>query len=229
MLATGGNRRSPLGLALKRLFDIFGALIGLIVLSPFLGVICLAVLFSMGRPVLFTQSRAGYKGKPFRIIKFRTMRAVRPGETWFLSDSERVTKLGAFLRKSSIDELPELWNVLRGEMSLVGPRPLLLEYLEKYTIEQNRRHDVNPGITGWAQVNGRQDIPFSKRIELDVWYVDHWSLALDIRIVLLTFVKVFIKTGIHTGQAVEDVDDMGLMTGKTLDSGYSIDEGGRGN
>lgn len=227
-MTIGRNRKRVMGLMVKELVDIFGALIGVVVLSPVLALVSLAVLLTMGQPVFFTQIRAGYKGRPFRIVKFRTMRSVQPGEVWFLSDSQRVTKLGAFLRKSSIDELPELWNVIRREMSLVGPRPLLLEYLDQYTAEQRRRHDVKPGITGWAQVNGRQEISFSRRIELDVWYVDNWSLALDFCIIMKTFVKVFQKDGVRTGQAIEDVDDMGLLIGKTPDSGYSADERGKG-
>lgn len=194
----------------KRSIDLIGASLGLIVLLPLLLCTALVILTTMGSPVLFRQTRPGFQGVPFKIIKFRTMRAPRAGEVWFRSDEERLTKIGGLLRKTSIDELPELWNVLRGEMSLVGPRPLLMEYLPKYTPEQNRRHDVLPGITGWAQINGRQDIPFSERLKLDVWYVDNWSLALDIKILILTVKRVFGSHGVICGQNVDDVDDLGL-------------------
>src|SRR5690349_18348917 len=172
--------------AIKRSLDIALAGAGLLALSPLLLGTAAAIALSMGRPVLFRQRRPGRHGEPFTIYKFRTMIEPRPGESRLHSDGARVTRLGTMLRKTSIDELPELWNVLVGDMSLVGPRPLLLEYLPKYTPEQSRRHEVRPGITGWAQVNGRQSIPFSKRLELDVWYVDHRSLALDLQILLKT-------------------------------------------
>ncbi len=184
---------------------------GLATLSPLLGATALGIWATMGRPVLFKQVRPGRHGKPFILYKFRTMRAPRPGEgVYFRTDAERLTPLGRFLRRSSIDELPELWNVLKGEMSLVGPRPLLTEYLEKYTATQRRRHEVLPGITGWAQVNGRQAISFSKRLEHDVWYVDNWSLALDAKILGKTVLAVFRSAGVLPGQSVDDVDDLGL-------------------
>ena len=190
--------------------DLLGAGTGLVVTSPLMVAAGLAIYRDIGRPILFAQKRPGLHGRPFTIYKFRTMRAAKEGEVWFRSDQERLTNLGRLLRKLSIDELPELFNVLRGEMSLVGPRPLLMEYLEKYTAKENRRHDVKPGITGWAQVNGRQDLKFSERLALDVWYADNWSLALDLRILLMTLAAVWHGAGVHSGQNVDDVDDIGL-------------------
>jgi sugar transferase EpsL len=201
--------------AIKRSLDIVLAGAGLVALSPLLAGTAAAIALSMGRPVLFRQRRPGRHGEPFTIYKFRTMVEPRPGESRLHSDGARVTPLGLFLRKSSIDELPELWNVLIGDMSLVGPRPLLLEYLPKYTPEQQRRHEVRPGITGWAQVNGRQMIPFSKRLELDVWYVDHRSLALDLQILLKTITQAAVGHGHETGQSLSDVDDLGFVSNPT--------------
>lgn len=195
---------------LKRLFDLSASLMGLLLLSPLLLCVALAIRVQMGSPVLFRQERPGYRGAPFILKKFRTMRDAAEGEVWFRSDTERVTWLGRFLRRSSIDELPELLNVIRGEMSLVGPRPLLMDYLQKYTPEEMRRHDTPPGITGWAQVNGRQNIPFSERFRLDVWYVDHWSMVLDLKILFRTFYDVFRRSDVVVGQNVDDVDDLGL-------------------
>lgn len=172
----------------------------------------------IGRPVLFKQRRPGRGGRSFTMFKFRTMREPGPGESRFLSDANRLTALGAFLRKSSLDELPELLNVLRGEMSIVGPRPLLESYLSKYSAEQARRHDVRPGITGWAQVNGRQHIPFSKRLELDVWYVDNHSLGLDITILLKTIRLALFGDGVESGQSLADVDDLGFFTTEEKDA-----------
>ncbi len=205
---------------IKRALDIFGSLVGILALSPFFVVTAFLILFTMGLPVFFRQQRPGYREIPFKIIKFRTMRAPRPDQVWFRSDAERLTKIGYFIRKTSIDELPELWNVLKGEMSIVGPRPLLMEYLPKYTSEQNRRHDVLPGITGWAQVRGRQGIQFSKRIEYDIWYVDHWSNWLDIWIILITVRSLFGSKGVIPGQNVDDIDDLGLspdLTNKNME------------
>jgi lipopolysaccharide/colanic/teichoic acid biosynthesis glycosyltransferase len=150
----------------------------------------------LGNPVLFTQVRPGLHGKPFRMVKFRTMTDERDANGALLPDVQRLTPFGRFLRASSLDELPELWNVLRGEMSLVGPRPLLMEYLPLYSTQQSRRHEVRPGITGWAQVNGRNAISWADKFELDVWYVDHRSLLLDIRILWLTVRKVLVRDGI---------------------------------
>ncbi|PRQ08116.1 sugar transferase [Enhygromyxa salina] len=197
--------------AIKRTVDVTLASAGLLALAPVLAGAAAAIVVSMGRPVLFRQRRPGRNGEPFTIYKFRTMVEPREGESRLHSDGARVTAVGKFLRKTSIDELPELWNVVRGEMSLVGPRPLLLEYLRKYTPEQMRRHEVAPGITGWAQVNGRQAIPFSKRLELDVWYVDNRSLALDLRILCKTVAQVVVGHGQHTGQSLADVDDLGFI------------------
>jgi lipopolysaccharide/colanic/teichoic acid biosynthesis glycosyltransferase len=187
-----------LALAAKRSIDVAGAAAGLLVLSPVLAAIAVAARASQGTPVLFRQVRPGLDGRLFTILKFRTMRPPRPGEDRFLSDGQRVSPLGRFLRRTSLDELPELWNVLRGEMSLVGPRPLLVEYLDRYTAEERRRHQVRPGITGWAAVNGRHAIKFRERLELDVWYVDHWSLWLDVRILARTALQVIGRTGVST-------------------------------
>lgn len=180
----------------KRAFDLLGAAIGLIVFSPILIVISLMIRRQMGSPVLFRQSRPGMHGKPFQMIKFRTMRDAIDADGRQLPDAERLTKLGRFLRSSSLDELPELWNVLKGEMSLVGPRPLLMEYLPLYSPEQARRHEVRPGVTGWAQVNGRNAISWDEKFALDVWYVDNQSLWLDLKIIWLTIRKVVKREGI---------------------------------
>ncbi len=196
--------------AAKRWLDLSVSAAGLVVLSPVLMFLAIVSLTVLGRPVLFRQVRPGLTGRPFSIVKFRTMRAPREGEVWFRSDAVRLTRWGRFLRASSLDELPELWNVLIGEMSLVGPRPLLMEYLEKYTERESTRHEMPPGITGWAQVNGRQNLPFSKRLELDCWYIDNWSLMLDMRILGRTVVSLFRREGVLPGQDVSDVDDLGL-------------------
>jgi sugar transferase EpsL len=180
----------------KRIFDILAALLGIILLSPLLLLIALLVRVFHGAPVLFGQTRPGYKGTLFRIYKFRTMTDARAADGSLLPDAERLTPLGRFLRASSLDELPELFNILRGEMSLVGPRPLLVQYLERYSPEQMRRHDVLPGITGWAQVNGRNVLTWEEKFALDVWYVDNWSFWLDIKILFLTVWKVFKREGI---------------------------------
>ena len=187
---------------MKRLFDIFGAAIGLVLLSPVLAVVAFLIWRRMGVPVLFRQTRPGLHGKPFEMVKFRTMRDAVDAEGNPLPDAERLTRLGRFLRSSSLDELPELWNVLKGEMSLVGPRPLLMEYLPLYSPEQARRHEVRPGVTGWAQVNGRNAISWDQKFALDVWYVDNQSLRLDLKIIWLTIRKVFKREGISaTGEA----------------------------
>ena len=175
---------------IKRTLDILGASFGLIVFSPILIVVSLMIRREMGSPVLFRQTRPGRHGKPFQMIKFRTMRDAIDADGRPLPDAERLTKLGRFLRASSLDELPELWNVLKGEMSLVGPRPLLMEYLPLYSPEQARRHEVRPGVTGWAQVNGRNAISWDQKFALDVWYVDNRSLWLDLKIIWLTIRKV---------------------------------------
>jgi lipopolysaccharide/colanic/teichoic acid biosynthesis glycosyltransferase len=185
----------------KRIIDVAAAGLGLVMLSPLLLIIGLAVLMALGSPILFRQERPGRHGRPFTLYKFRSMRTAGEGAAP-LSEAERLTRLGAFLRRTSLDELPELWNVLRGDMSLVGPRPLLMEYLPLYTPEQARRHDVRPGITGWAQINGRNAISWEEKFRLDVWYVDHRSLSLDLRILLLTIRRVLSGHGINEpGQA----------------------------
>lgn len=175
---------------IKRALDIWGAAIGLIVFSPLLIVISLMIRRQLGSPVLFRQSRPGMHGRPFQMIKFRTMLDTIDSDGRPLPDAERLTKLGHFLRSSSLDELPELWNVLKGDMSLVGPRPLLMDYLPLYSPEQARRHEVRPGVTGWAQVNGRNAISWDEKFALDVWYVDNRSLWLDLKIIWLTIRKV---------------------------------------
>jgi sugar transferase EpsL len=189
------------GLA-KRAFDLVASIGLLVVLSPVLLALSLLVRWRLGSPVLFRQTRPGLGGRPFELRKFRTMHDTRGPNGDLLSDAERLTPLGRFLRASSLDELPELLNVLRGEMSLVGPRPLLAEYLPLYSPEQGRRHEVRPGITGWAQVNGRNALDWPARLTLDVWYVDHRSFWLDLRILWLTFWKVVRREGIsQPGQA----------------------------
>ena len=184
---------------LKRLLDAVIAAALLLLLSPLFLVLAVAVRIAHGRPVLFRQRRPGLRGTPFEILKLRTMRDAVDTHGVALPDSERLTGFGGWLRSTSLDELPELWNVLRGDMSLVGPRPLLLEYLPRYTSEQRRRHDVRPGITGWAQVHGRNAVSWAERFHLDVWYVDHVSFALDLRIVLRTIGLVLRREGISAG------------------------------
>jgi lipopolysaccharide/colanic/teichoic acid biosynthesis glycosyltransferase len=180
----------------KRLFDLAASGLGLLVLSPLLLLLAILVRLKHGAPVLFRQHRPGYKGIPFVVYKFRTMSDARGADGALLPDAGRLTPLGRFLRSTSLDELPELANVLRGEMSLVGPRPLLMQYLERYSPEQMRRHEALPGITGWAQVNGRNALTWEEKFRLDVWYVDHWSFWLDIRILLLTLWKMITREGI---------------------------------
>lgn len=180
----------------KRFFDICVALIGLVLALPLLAVLALAIRVRLGGPVFFKQERPGKNGKPFRMVKFRTMLHLNDGEGNPLPDDQRMTKLGKLLRATSLDELPELWNVLKGDMSLVGPRPLLMDYLPLYSAEQFRRHEVRPGITGWAQVNGRNTLSWEERFKLDVWYVDNQSFWLDLKILILTVRKVLIREGI---------------------------------
>ena len=188
--------------SLKRLFDIFASLFGLLILSPVIAVVAYKVHKNLGSPVLFRQVRPGKDGKPFEMIKFRTMRDAIDKNGNPLPDSERITAFGNFLRSTSLDELPELWNVLKGEMSLVGPRPLLMEYLPLYNQEQMRRHEARPGVTGWAQINGRNAISWEEKFKLDVWYVDNQSFWLDIKILILTVKKVFIRDGISADDHV---------------------------
>lgn len=180
----------------KRLFDLFASLFCLLLLSPVIFVVTIQIRRKLGSPVFFRQTRPGRHGKPFQMVKFRTMRDVVDSQGSPLPDSERMTPFGQFLRSSSLDELPELWNVLKGEMSLVGPRPLLMEYLPLYSEEQCRRHEVRPGVTGWAQVNGRNAISWEEKFRMDVWYVDNRSLWLDLKILFLTVKKVLVRDGI---------------------------------
>jgi sugar transferase EpsL len=185
-----------MGLFIKRLIDICLSMLTLVLLSPLILGIAVLVWLTMGRPVLFKQLRAGYRGKPFTLFKFRTMREDRDVQGRPLPDSKRLSKLGNLLRQLSLDELPQFWNVWKGEMSLVGPRPLLVDYLPLYSPEQARRHEVKPGVTGWAQVKGRNALSWDEKFELDVWYVDNWSLRLDARILWKTIRKVFQREGI---------------------------------
>lgn len=181
---------------MKRFLDFTLSAIALLLLSPVLLVIAWQIRHKLGSPVLFSQIRPGLKGKPFKMVKFRTMRDAMDAQGNPLPDSERMTAFGSFLRSSSLDELPELLNVLKGDMSLVGPRPLLMEYLPLYSPEQARRHEVRPGITGWAQVNGRNALNWEDKFRLDVWYVDNHSFWLDLKILFLTIKKVLIRDGI---------------------------------
>lgn len=182
---------------MKRLFDIFASFLGLLVLSPVIAIVTWKIRKNLGSPVLFRQIRPGLHGKPFEMVKFRTMKDVVDAEGNPLPDAERMTPFGNMLRNASLDELPELWNVLKGEMSLVGPRPLLMQYLPLYSSEQARRHEVRPGVTGWAQINGRNAISWEERFKLDVWYVDNRSFWLDFKILLLTLKKVFLREGVE--------------------------------
>jgi sugar transferase EpsL len=181
---------------LKRLLDVWIATAALVLLSPLISLLAILVRITAGAPVLFRQRRIGFREKPFTFLKFRTMNDGRDSAGALLPDAERLTRTGVFLRTTSLDELPQLWNVLRGEMSIVGPRPLLPEYLPRYTPEQRRRHTVKSGITGWAQVQGRNSISWEKKFDLDIWYVDHQSLWLDCRILALTILHVLRRKGI---------------------------------
>ena len=182
---------------LKRVIDVTGALVGLIILSPILLIAAVMVRLKLGSPVLYRHQRPGLHGKPFELIKFRTMTDAMDDEGKLLPDSERLPAFGKFLRSTSMDELPELLCVLKGDMSLVGPRPLMMKYLPRYTAEQMRRHEVKPGITGWAQVNGRNFLSWKERIKLDVWYIENWSLWLDFKILLMTSKVVLFKEGLY--------------------------------
>jgi len=181
---------------LKRVFDIAASGAALLLLSPVILVVAIQIRRKLGSPALFRQTRPGKDGKPFQMIKFRTMKDAVDSAGNPLPDAERMTPFGQFLRASSLDELPELWNVLKGEMSLVGPRPLLMEYLPLYSKEQYRRHEARPGVTGWAQVNGRNAISWEDKFKLDVWYVDNQSFLLDLKILFLTVKKVLVRDGI---------------------------------
>jgi sugar transferase EpsL len=196
------NSSSYCGASLKRMIDIVAAGLGLVLLAPALSVIAILIRLTMGHPVLFRHARAGLMGKPFTLYKFRTMWDAYGPDGQPLPDAERLTRLGWNLRRMSLDELPQLWNVLRGDMSLVGPRPLLMEYLPRYTPEQARRHQVRPGITGWAQVNGRNSLPWEEKFQQDIWYVDHQSLWIDAKIIIMTIIRVVQRRGIsHNNHA----------------------------
>ncbi|WP_312301313.1 sugar transferase [Stutzerimonas nitrititolerans] len=197
---------------IKRFFDVVASSLGLLLLLPFIGIVAWQIHRKLGSPVLFRQIRPGLNGTPFEMIKFRTMRNATDAEGNPLPDSERMTPFGGFLRASSLDELPELWNVLKGDMSLVGPRPLLMEYLPLYSPEQYRRHEVRPGVTGWAQVNGRNALSWEEKFKLDVWYVDNRSLWLDLKIIFLTIKKVVVRDGI----SAEGEATMPRFTGRKL-------------
>jgi len=189
----------------KRLIDLTVSAIALILLAPLMATVAVLVWLTMGPPILFRQARAGYQGSPFTLFKFRTMRGARDAQRRLLPDKDRLTRVGIILRRFSLDELPQLWNVLIGEMSLVGPRPLLADYLPRYSPEQARRHEVKPGITGWAQVNGRNTLSWEQKFNLDLWYVDHWSLWLDLRIMFGTLWKALKRDGINQpGQATAE-------------------------
>ncbi|MFS1984184.1 sugar transferase [Vibrio breoganii] len=187
---------------MKRLFDFFASLAALTLLSPIIVLVAWKIRKNLGSPVLFRQTRPGLNGQPFEMVKFRTMKDAADDNGNPLPDSERMTSFGDKLRNSSLDELPELWNVLKGEMSLVGPRPLLMQYLPLYNEEQAKRHDVKPGVTGWAQINGRNAISWEEKFKLDVWYVENRTFWLDIKILFLTVKKVFVKEGISADDHV---------------------------
>jgi lipopolysaccharide/colanic/teichoic acid biosynthesis glycosyltransferase len=191
-------RQHGLALALKRAIDVTLAGTGLLVSAPAIAAAAVATRLTAGSPVFFRQRRPGRHGRAFEVVKFRTMNDARDADGKLLPDEQRLTKVGAFLRATSVDELPQLWNVLRGEMSLVGPRPLLMQYLPRYSDEQARRHDVLPGITGWAQINGRNTLAWSEKFALDVWYVDHWTPWLDVLILAKTTQRVVVREGISS-------------------------------
>lgn len=203
----------------KRIFDVIVSMVALIALAPAFAMIAGLVRVKLGRPVLFRQLRPGLSGKPFEMIKFRTMTDARDRDGRLLPDEDRLPAFGRFLRSTSLDELPEIWNVLRGDMSLVGPRPLLMEYLLRYTKEQARRHEVRPGITGLAQVKGRNSISWDEKFSYDVWYVDNQSWLLDIRILLVTVAKIISRQGI----AADGVATMPAFVGQATDTASAID------
>ena len=224
---------SPLHSPAKRAIDVLGATAGLAALGPVLLLVALAIWSRLGAPVLFRQVRPGLHGRPFELLKFRTMTGARDAAGELRPDGERLTRLGSWLRATSLDELPELINVLCGDMSLVGPRPLLVDYLAHYSPEQARRHEVRPGITGWAAVHGRNATSWERRLALDVWYVDHWSLRLDLKILLMTVVKVLKREGISAdGHATmprfdEDAGSDGAAEQRSLASAPSGASGER--
>lgn len=187
---------------IKHCIDFIISFVGLILLFPIFIFISILIITKIGRPIVFTQTRPGFQGKPFKFYKFRSMTQETDARGALLSDRERLIKLGIFLRKYSLDELPSIWNVLKGDMSLVGPRPLLTEYLSRYSAEQARRHEVKPGITGWAQINGRNAISWEEKFKLDVWYVDNKSFLLDLKILFITIFKVLTQEGINQAKYV---------------------------
>ena len=195
--------------ALKRILDLALAILGILMLSPTIVTAGLLIRLKLGSPVICRQQRPGFNAEPFRLLKFRTMRNTRDQHGQLLPDDQRLTHLGKFLRRTSLDELPELFNVLKGDMSVVGPRPLLMQYLDRYTLEQARRHEVKPGITGWAQVNGRNAITWEKKFEHDVWYVDHMCLSLDLKIMGMTLWKILTMEGINQPGHVTAQEFMG--------------------
>jgi lipopolysaccharide/colanic/teichoic acid biosynthesis glycosyltransferase len=197
---------------IKSLGDRLLAAIALTLLLPFVAILAIAIYFKMGSPVIFSQARVGKNNSIFTFYKFRTMNDQRDSDDKLLPDKERLTPLGEFLRQSSLDELPQLWNVLRGDMSFIGPRPLVTAYLDRYTPEQARRHEVTPGITGWAQINGRNSISWEKKFQLDLWYIDHWSLWLDMRILLQTVIKIVSREGVDEDQNTTSSEFMGTST-----------------
>jgi lipopolysaccharide/colanic/teichoic acid biosynthesis glycosyltransferase len=203
-------------LCVKRIFDVLASIFLLLLFSPIMLLEALVVRVALGRPVIFRQRRPGLHGKLFTLYKFRTMTDARGPNGELLPDEERHSTVGHWLIQLSVDELPELYNVLKGDMSLVGPRPLLEDYLERYTLEQARRHAVKPGITGLAQISGRQALTFGQRIAKDIYYVEHWSLWLDLKILLLTIPKVILRRGIKPDQQIDEVDDIGLSPESTL-------------
>jgi len=203
-----------MALLTKRIIDVLASLAALVVLSPVLLAVAGAIRWRMGSPVLFRQLRPGYHGKPFTLVKFRTMREASDSSGRLLPDAERLEPLGLWLRMMSLDELPQLWNVLKGDLSLVGPRPLLMAYLPRYTEEQARRHDMKPGITGWAQVNGRNAIGWEEKFAYDAYYVDNWSLWLDLNILCKTLVKVFQRDGVNQSASVPMSEFLGNASGR---------------
>ena len=194
----------------KRLIDIATGALGIMLFSIIIFLTAIFIYITMGRPIFFVQTRPGLNEKLFKLWKFRTMKTPINGEEWLFSDGDRITPIGKIIRKYSIDELPQFWNLLKGDLSLVGPRPLLKEYLPVYTKRQRHRHDVKPGITGWAQINGRNKLSLSERRELDVWYVENWSIALDIKIIFKTMGQVITGKDVVVVSKMSSVDDQGF-------------------
>lgn len=197
--------------SIKSLLDRLLAAIALIILSPFIMIIAIAIRFNMGSPIIFSQPRGGKDNSTFTFYKFRTMTDEKDSDGKLLSDMERLTHLGKFLRQTSLDELPQLWNVLKGDMSFVGPRPFVAAYLDRYTPEQARRHDVLPGITGWAQINGRNSITWEEKFKLDLWYIQNWSLWLDLKILVQTFIKIIVKEGVDEDTNTTSSEFLGTL------------------